>query len=522
VEGQGRHLLRLAVLIVVALALFATASPAGAVTVTKTADTNDHVCNADCSLREAIEAALPGETVNVPASATPYQVTDGLGTLVIDKSITVAGAGARLTDVTSPGATPGVSPRPFTVQSPAGGTAIVTIRDLSITGGDGNGEGFQGGGGVLAWPGFGAIGPTQLTLERVRVANNVARNLIANSVAVGGGVQALGPAAMVIVRDSVISGNEALGTGNSGATGGGLTTFGSATIAIENSTITDNQARSDRNTGASALGGGAALGSGSSLLNVTLAGNSALKTAVGALDGEGGNLFTGGGVTVRDTIVTAGVADDAATADCGSPPPNSLGGNVLPPACGPAPLDRTATNAMLGPLADNGGQTDTMALLAGSPALDAGVACPPPAADQRGVARPQGPACDSGAFEVEVPTSPSPPITRKCQGKTATIVGSGGADTLKGTKKADVIASLGGKDKIFALGGNDRVCAGAGNDSVSGGKGNDRLNGENGRDRVLGGAGKDTLKGGKGRDTLIGGPGTDKLAGGPGKDTQSQ
>jgi hypothetical protein len=54
----------------------------------------------------------------------------------------------------------------------------------------------------------------------------------------------------------------------------------------------------------------------------------------------------------------------------------------------------------LGPLADNGGPTLTMALLAGSPALDAGddLACPP--ADQRGIPRPQGSHCDIGALEV--------------------------------------------------------------------------------------------------------------------------
>ncbi len=53
---------------------------------------------------------------------------------------------------------------------------------------------------------------------------------------------------------------------------------------------------------------------------------------------------------------------------------------------------------LLGPLADNGGATQTFALLPGSPAIDAGqsTGCPP---DQRGVVRPQGAACDIGAFE---------------------------------------------------------------------------------------------------------------------------
>ena len=51
-------------------------------------------------------------------------------------------------------------------------------------------------------------------------------------------------------------------------------------------------------------------------------------------------------------------------------------------------------------LRDNGGPTDTHNLVPGSPAIDAVLAgCPPPEEDQRGVARPQGAACDIGAVE---------------------------------------------------------------------------------------------------------------------------
>ncbi len=61
------------------------------------------------------------------------------------------------------------------------------------------------------------------------------------------------------------------------------------------------------------------------------------------------------------------------------------------------------TDPVLGPLADNGGPTFTMALLPGSPAIDRGdsAVCPP--ADQRGVVRPMGLACDSGAYEAIQP-----------------------------------------------------------------------------------------------------------------------
>lgn len=58
------------------------------------------------------------------------------------------------------------------------------------------------------------------------------------------------------------------------------------------------------------------------------------------------------------------------------------------------------SDPMLSSLADNGGFTETMAFLAGSPAIDAGDTGTCAANDQRGVIRPQGPACDMGAFEV--------------------------------------------------------------------------------------------------------------------------
>jgi hypothetical protein len=64
--------------------------------------------------------------------------------------------------------------------------------------------------------------------------------------------------------------------------------------------------------------------------------------------------------------------------------------------------DLSSTDPLLGPLAGNGGPTQTQALQPGSPAIDHGGTsangCPP--ADQRGITRPQGPACDIGAFEL--------------------------------------------------------------------------------------------------------------------------
>jgi len=64
--------------------------------------------------------------------------------------------------------------------------------------------------------------------------------------------------------------------------------------------------------------------------------------------------------------------------------------------------DQTAVNnPKIEPLADNGGSTLTHALQPDSPALDTGANCG--ATDQRGITRPQGAACDIGAYEYEAP-----------------------------------------------------------------------------------------------------------------------
>ena len=69
---------------------------------------------------------------------------------------------------------------------------------------------------------------------------------------------------------------------------------------------------------------------------------------------------------------------------------------------------KTPNDPVLGALANNGGPTQTLLPLTGSPLLDA---IPPAscgaAVDQRGITRPQGTGCDIGAVEVEVVT-PAP------------------------------------------------------------------------------------------------------------------
>jgi hypothetical protein len=91
-----------------------------------------------------------------------------------------------------------------------------------------------------------------------------------------------------------------------------------------------------------------------------------------------------------------------------------------------APGSRNYTDPRLAPLSENGGPTRTLAFLDGSPAIDAGddAGCPP--TDQRGVARPVGPRCDTGAFEGESIALPVMTVAF-----TPLMIAQGGTSTLR-------------------------------------------------------------------------------------------
>ena len=101
-----------------------------------------------------------------------------------------------------------------------------------------------------------------------------------------------------------------------------------------------------------------------------------------------------------------------------------------------------STDPKLGALANNGGSTQTMALLAGSSAIDTGTNTGCPATDQRGVTRPQGPRCDIGAFELARPVFTANPaswnyswvkVATTTAGKVFTIQNTGSANLVIGT-----------------------------------------------------------------------------------------
>ena len=121
-------------------------------------------------------------------------------------------------------------------------------------------------------------------------------------------------------------------------------------------------------------------------------------------------------------------------------------------------------------------------------------------------------------------------IAPECFGRTATVVGSEGADTLSGTTGSDVIVALDGDDTVLgwhdpeatyphvpALPDEmDYICGGAGGGNA--GDPREHLWGGYGRDRIAGGGGADALYGGDGNDVLEGGSGNDSIHGEGGHD----
>jgi len=239
----------------------------------------------------------------------------------------------------------------------------------------------------------------------------------------GGGIHNRGT---LNVTNSVFSGNRAAsGWGHGGAIfnnagavtlinttvssngamfGGGIYNY-KGTLNVTNSTISDNDSG----------GGGGILNieGTATLTNCTFSGNlqgafgNSYLTATATLTNctfsgnpHGGIITDRGGTT---TLANTIVANTDEYSNCSTRDQSTLiGSNGLADdeSCGPGFTN--SSSILLGPLADNGGPTQTMALLPGSAAIDAGDDAVCPATDQRGVTRPQGAHCDIGAYEAEI------------------------------------------------------------------------------------------------------------------------
>jgi hypothetical protein len=172
-------------------------------------------------------------------------------------------------------------------------------------------------------------------------------------------------------------------------------------MVIVNSTVHGNDAREGGNFGDGIFTNGDLL----VVSHSTIAGNV----------GSGIFVTNGKAAFMRNTLVADNGADIQGHL-------TSSGYNLIGDSgggSGYAPTDLLDVDPMLGPLQDNGGPTETMALLPGSPAIDAGENSDAPEWDQRGPGFPRivNAQIDIGAYEVQATAphvrrgSPDPAVT---------------------------------------------------------------------------------------------------------------
>jgi hypothetical protein len=214
----------------------------------------------------------------------------------------------------------------------------------------------------------------------------------------------------------------AVGGGGGGGLGGAV--FNDAgTVSLLNCTLTANAAHGGNgDSGFGASAGGSGLGGALFALNgslsvtfCTLAGN-----LVTAGSGSGGSpQAQGGALESQQQFAPTSLFDSIFANSSGGPDVVINGGlvsgdhNLIRSGTGvPASLIVSTADPLLGTLQNNGGPTPTLALLAGSPAIDAAGTTGVPAIDQRGFLRPAGPAADLGAFEFgAIPPSANGPAS---------------------------------------------------------------------------------------------------------------
>jgi len=128
-----------------------------------------------------------------------------------------------------------------------------------------------------------------------------------------------------------------------------------------------------------------------------------------------GNASNAGGALYNDDNSNPSIINSILYGDTGGEIYNNSGTAVVTYSIvqdgypGTGNLD---ADPLLGTLKNNGGFTQTMELMPGSPAIDAGDDASCPSKDQRGVSRPQGAHCDMGAYEYKASTSTLPPYLK--------------------------------------------------------------------------------------------------------------
>jgi CSLREA domain-containing protein len=336
-----------------------------------------------CSLREAIRAAnsdSAADTIHLPAGtytldragADETGFESQTGDLDITRPLTIKGGEVAQETIIQAGTdnTNGID-RVLHVSS----NGTLTMNDTTVRYGQINDDG----GGIKT--------DRPLTLTDVAISDNQAGN--------GGGISHQG--SQLLFNGVTISGNTA------SLDGGGLYSFGttSGSGLLTNVTISDNSATGN--------GGGlraAGANPTAQLPNLTL--RHATVSHNTAPNGSNISRSTGP-ISLRNTIVSNPNGIDGIQ---GINDPKNCAGVVINTAAnldsgtscgfGTAGGSKSNADAHLGALANNGGPTETLALLSGSAAINAGNAFFGERVDQRGVSRPQplGGNHDIGAFEV--------------------------------------------------------------------------------------------------------------------------
>ncbi|MBI3410157.1 MAG: tandem-95 repeat protein [Planctomycetes bacterium] len=221
--------------------------------------------------------------------------------------------------------------------------------------------------------------PAQVGVRNCTFSNNSARD--------GGAIKNHEP---MTIDNSTFSGNQAVINSGNGQ-GGAIDNNGGGNLTLTNCTLSGNT---------SIFGGAIVNFSTLTAKACTIAGNSAA---------QGGGINASSGTVLENTIVALNTASSSGPDVLGtvqSSGHNLVGNTANSNGFNAALGDLLNVNPLLGALADNGGPTQTRALLTGSPAIDAANTTTAPATDQRGVTRPQGPAADIGAFEFQAVNGP--------------------------------------------------------------------------------------------------------------------
>jgi hypothetical protein len=279
----------------------AASASATTFTVSQTADTAPATgtCSLGaCSLRQAVEAAGDGDGILLPASATPYTLTNGQ--LVVAHAIAITGGGAASSVIEAQDAD--------RVLLVAGNDGAVRLTALAITGGNATTRN-NGGGGIAD------AGPGPLDLAGVAVSGNVATPPNESSDEGGGGIFASGP---LVLDHSSVTGNTTTVTQSDGDSGGGGILQKSGNLTLTDSTVAGNTATVtpsgtggvDNNGGGGIYMDGSELTITGSLIqgNTTTVASTPVDSAGTPADGGGGIYQFGNDLVLRDSTVAGNAA----------------------------------------------------------------------------------------------------------------------------------------------------------------------------------------------------------------------